>query len=682
MMPPVSIEPVMLRGGLDQITPTLSLPSGVAREALNFECAVTGGYTRVTGYERFDGHASPADSSQTYRYIVIQGWVNVPAVGETVTSSGAGTGVVAYVFGLTMVICKVVGSWANAQTVTVGATPIGTISNAYGAAATIEGEAISRNAVADIYRLDIAAVPGSGAIRGVIEFGDTVYAFRDDVAGTAQAIYKSAASGWTLVPLPNTVSFTAGGTATPADGATLTEGGVTATIARVVRTSGSWQAGTAAGQFIIGAVTGGHFSAGAATAGTVGVTISGAESAITLTPGGKYELQEMNFSGQSATNRVYGVDGKNKAFEFDGTTYVPIATGATVDTPQHIAFHKGFLFLFIGGSMIHSSPGLPYDFTALGGAAELAVGYDVTGAISMPGGTGSATLGVFGRSNTSILYGTGPADWNLVFYNTGTGGVPYTLQNMAQTYAFDDRGVNAVQTSLQYGNFTQSTLTASVLPFINDHIGDANCATLCRRKSQYRLFFNDGYALFITVVNGKLLGCMPVYFPDVVSCVYEGKTSTGMDVIYFGSSNGMIYQMEKGTSFDGAAIPFFFTTTFSSAKSPRTLKRYRKAVPEVTALAGGYASFSFSYSLGYGGAEYNQGASVFYDTLAGTIRWDSGLTWDSGLLWDTSGTRPIECEVAGTAENIAVLITGNSDYVAPFGINSFLIHFTPRRMMR
>jgi hypothetical protein len=59
-MPRVMYEMIALKGGLDLITPTLSLKPGVARDALNYECNVTGGYTRIAGYERFDGHASPS----------------------------------------------------------------------------------------------------------------------------------------------------------------------------------------------------------------------------------------------------------------------------------------------------------------------------------------------------------------------------------------------------------------------------------------------------------------------------------------------------------------------------------------------------------------------------------------------------------------------------------------------
>jgi hypothetical protein len=46
-------------GGLDLTTPDLRLQPGALRDCLNYECGQFGGYTRIQGYERFDGHASP-----------------------------------------------------------------------------------------------------------------------------------------------------------------------------------------------------------------------------------------------------------------------------------------------------------------------------------------------------------------------------------------------------------------------------------------------------------------------------------------------------------------------------------------------------------------------------------------------------------------------------------------------
>jgi len=684
---PPAVDAIVLKGGLDQITPTLSLAGGAVRQAVNFECSVTGGYTRILGYERVDGHPSPTDTAAlgAHRYISVASYVGVAQVGSTLTASGGATGVIAYIAGLVMVVAKSSGTWAVGETVSIGATLIGTVNNINAGPADPKQDAKARKAVADIYRADIYAPPGSGPTRGVVEFNDVVYSFRDNAAGTALDIYKSSASGWVQVPLYKTISFTGGGIAFPVDGNTLTQGAVTATVKRVVRCSGAWDAGSAAGQLIITTPTGGNFAAGAATVGTVNITLAGAQSQLALLPGGKFEFNERNFAGNASTIRLYGCDGVNKGFEFDGDVLVPITTGAASDAPTHSAVHKEYLFFSLGSSVMYSAPGLPYDWTAISGAGEIATGDVVTEIISMPGDANSSSLGICNRGNTHVLYQRalydgGFSNWTLVSYNTGTGAVPFSGQNMAQTFVFDDRGVNSIQTAVQYGNFSQSTLTNQILPFITERSNLFSYSTLCRKKSQYRIFFSDGYGLFITMVNNKLLGCMPVYFPDPVTCAYEGKNSSGVDVIYFGSSNGMIYQMEKGTSFDGDPIDWNLVTNYANAKTPRTLKRYRKASPELSASNNSYIEFDFSYLLGYDSDEYSQPDTSSYNRLLGQARWDS-FTWDN-FFWDSKSQGPLESSLDGTAENIAFLFTGSADYIPAFTINSILYHYSPRRMMR
>jgi len=46
-MPQVRFDTIRMAGGWDEMTPILSLGNGVIRDSVNFESAVTGGYTRV-----------------------------------------------------------------------------------------------------------------------------------------------------------------------------------------------------------------------------------------------------------------------------------------------------------------------------------------------------------------------------------------------------------------------------------------------------------------------------------------------------------------------------------------------------------------------------------------------------------------------------------------------------------
>lgn len=675
-LPQVSYEAITFQGGLDQISPTLSLAPGVARDALNFECSVTGGYSRIAGYERYDGHPSP--SAASYSMLEVATYTNTPAVGQTITgfTSGA-TGILIAVNSLSIAMTKVTGTFQVGETLKVGATVISTVT-ALGSSVTSKQNAVYLAAAMDVYRNDISAVPGSGSVLGVAYYNGSLYAWRNNAGGTAAVLHKATAGGWSAVSLGYQVAFSNANTSV-GEGDTLTQGGVTATINRVVVETGTLLSGTNTGRLIISAPTGGSFAAGAATStGGGAVTLSAAHSAITLSPSGRYETENGNFTGAASTYRMYGVDGVNLAFEFDGTVFVPIRTFAPTDAPKHLAIHRNHLFLFIGSSAIHSGPGLPYNFSVTAGAGEIAVGDTVSGALNQPGSQSGDALAIYGLDNTYMLYGTSSANWSLTVFNRGTGAKHYTPQNMANSYVLDDRGVNTLQTSLNYGNFDPAFLTLNIKKFIQENADKAVASTISRDRSQYRVFFSNGNALYLTIGNDQFKGAMPIFFPNPVTCTTEGESTSGVEKIFFGSTNGYVYQMDVGPSFDGAPIPYSLTLNFDSVRSPRLRKRYRRCGLEVT--GSGYAEIGFSYALGYNSSKISQPGYVTYDSPFAVPQWDS-FSWDQ-FTWDGATIMPTECEMVGTAENVALIFAANNNYVGAFTLNTAIIHYSVRRGIR
>lgn len=679
-MPRVMYESIALKGGLDLVTPTLSLKPGVARDALNFECNVTGGYTRVAGYERFDGRTSPSTAVYTVLNVSMSAGVSI---GDTINGQTSGrTGVLIATPTGQLVLTAVTGAFTDGENLRVGAAVVGVCNSTIGQTGTPSLSAAYSALAAGVYRAAISRPTGSGPVRGVVQYNSTVYAFRNNVGGTAVDIWRSSAGGWVAVPLYKTVSFTVGGAVPPVDGETLTQGSVTATVKRVCKQSGAWS-GTAAGAFVITTPSGGsgNFAAGAAAlSGGATVTLSGVQAAITLAPNGHFEFVSGNFGGSVGETRIYGCDGINKAFEFDGDILAPITTGMPSDAPKHIVVFKNHLMMAFIASLQISGIGEPFAWTAILGAAEISAGERITNLLLLPGSQDGGALLVQTRNNTLILYGSSSLSWNLITYNNGVGAIDYTAANMAGVYSLDDRGVMGLNTTLAYGNFEQASLSANIRPFIvgNRQYGQACCAN--RERSQYRLFFSNGYGLYNTIINDKFMGSLPVYFPDPVFCVWEGEDGNGNEVTYYGSSDGYVHQLDVGTSFDGVAINSYITLNYNAVKGPRINKRFRKASAEITGST--YAPLTVNYSLGYGRTEIAPQASASYASNFSVGNWDSGLLWDNGLIWDGRTLIPNEIELMGTAENIAMTFANNTDYTGQFTINSLIIHYTPRRGMR
>lgn len=680
----IKIAPVIFGGGLDLMSSPLTIDDGRVTAAQNFECAIKGGYRRIAGYERFDGRTKPSDAQYAILNVTITGAF---AAGDAITgaSSGATAVVLAVVTSESpnyLVITKIVGAFSNPENLEVGGTPQGATSGTalVDGASTALLHAQYKNLAADEYRDDIGAVPGSGVIRGVIHHGDVAYAFRDNAGGTAGAIYKSSTSGWTLVPLGEEVSFTAG-SGDVDEGDTLTQGGVTATVKRVVITSGTLAGGTAAGRLIIHSRAGGNYAAGAATTtGAGALTLSGAETAITIAPGGRYELIRANFGGSVNTTRIYGADGVNRGFEFDGTdySYTPITTGMATDTPAHVIAHKNQLFFSFMGSVQHSGPGTPYVWTIISGASEIAMGDTVTGFAVQAGSADGGALAIFTRNRSSILYGSSTSDWNLVPYREELGAYAYTLQDVGYTMFLDDRGITNLLSAQEYGNFAHNALSYDIQTLVNEKRLLVTASAISRDKSQYRLFFSDKYALFVTVKGRKVIGMMPQLFAHTVRCAYSGELASGAEFALFGSDDGYVFELDKGTSFDGSDIEYYLELPFLFQKMPRTRKRYRGGMFEVT--GSGYAAFNFLFYLGYNSGDAAEGSTQSIVTGFSSARWDTG-SWDTGV-WDGRTLLPSEFDLTGTAENIALRVAGSSDHYDPFTLHGVILHYTPRRDLR
>jgi hypothetical protein len=181
-------------------------------------------------------------------------------------------------------------------------------------------------------------------------------------------------------------------------------------------------------------------------------------------------------------------------------------------------------------------------------------------------------------------------------------------------------------------------------------------------------------------VRGQYLGAMPVFFPNPVFCCDFGTDSNANEFTYFGSNDGQgyVYQLDKGTSFDGASLNAYISLAWDAIKSPRTLKRFRASSIEIQATS--YIELQFGYQLGYGSTSIMQPNSVVYPSNFATPYWDM-FTWDN-FTWDGQTLAPTEISMTGTGENIQVTLTTTGNFIDTFNVNSVIYHYSLRRGLR
>ena len=356
----------------------------------------------------------------------------------------------------------------------------------------------------------------------------------------------------------------------------------------------------------------------------------------------------------------------NLGWEFDGTVFARIRTGMVADTPTHVKVHKHQLFFSFAGSVQHSALGNPFSWAVILGAAEIATGFVITGFDIQPGAEGNAALLVACRQRLFVLYGNSVSDWNLVRYREKVGAYEWTIQQIAYTLFLDDRGIMDLRTVQAFGNFDHSQLTGKIRRLMTTKRPLSTASVVVRDKNQYRIFFTDKTALYITMERAEVMGIMPVMLNHQITTAWSQESATGVEEAYFGCDDGFVYQMERGTSFDGDNIYAFIYTHFDHGKSIEWSKEYYGPVT-LEGRGAGYAEVDVSYALDSGSADVGQP-----DIQTGILplgvgsEWDVGLLWDTGVVWDDTSTLPtLALDLRGEGRNISWIVTKNSDYFLP-----------------
>ena len=677
-----------MNGGLNVEDPMYVLPPGSAVVAQNYEARVGGGYERVDGYERFDGHAA-TPSAAVYDWLSFTGGgLSVPASGSLIV--GFTSGANAYVAGTPELSS---GDWSSnnaagkmgltahngtpfqvGEAMQVSGITVCTCASTVTAAAIDDVSRKSWLAGArDYYRSLISAVPGQGRILGVVMYKNDVYAIRNAVGGATAVIHKATTSGWAAQTLSTYLRFDTG-TVAIGEGEVIVgvSSGHTATVTRVNIAAGNYAGPTyASGRFGVTGATG-VFTAGEdlKVGGVKRAQAVGTATVATLAPDGHFEFRNWNFYGGSNTLRIYGVDGVNRAWEYDGTTFCFIETGMASDVPTHLECHRNNLFLgFAGGSLQNSSTGAPLTWSVRTGAGEIGVGADITNIFQ----NGANTLLITSRTSLSLLYGTSDLDWNLKAMAGGSlGSVPLTCAEVGGTTVFTDSGsTNVLAATNAYGDYSPKPFSRSVRKILeSSDAATAKFAIGCTLKGQYRLFFADKTMLECTFSGASPQAFMRSTYPDQFVCGVADKNTSNIEAIYCGTDDGFVMKMDTGTSFDGDAIESVLQVPYGYFGVPDRDKRYRKLTLEMETPAAVDIRILTDFSYGAGGLSTT---GLVTSTPATGGFWDFA-SWNQ-FFWDSSVVSSPELNIDGVGKNISITFYHKDAVDAPFTIQATMLQY-------
>lgn len=389
----------------------------------------------------------------------------------------------------------------------------------------------------------------------------------------------------------------------------------------------------------------------------------------TLSPSGRYEFLNHNFGGAASTSKMYGCDGVNKAFRFDGTTFTQITTSLPSATPSHIATFKEHLFLSYLGGVEHSNPGDPMTYDAVsGGAGAIEMPDVVTGMLVISGDA----MVINTRNIRTLLTGSGSTSWNLSLISNDSGAIEWTMQTVGIPIFLDDLGITALTMTNAFGDFKSNTISAKYNDLLETLRSSVISSIRVREKDQYRIFFESGEGIVVTLKSGKVAGSSRIDYGIPVRCCCSSEDESGNEILLFGSDDGFVYQMDSGNNFNGEPIDAWIRLAYNHFGYPTKRKKFYKIVVEMSSM--GTFPLYVLPDFSYGSLDYPSHPEITAGVLGGGGFWDSSY-WEE-FNWDSQVVETAYAYIRGVGTNMSLYLRTNSMYEKGHVIQGIIAHYS------
>jgi len=405
-----------------------------------------------------------------------------------------------------------------------------------------------------------------------------------------------------------------------------------------------------------------------ATYSSAGVTIGGGT--------GKVRFLKYDFDG---TEKLMLVDGTGKPFRFDGTTFEQLtALPSDVSGASFVTNFKNHIVFGNGKKIIFSAPYKDNDLTIANGGGIINVADEITGLIVF-----REQLIIFSESSINVLNGNSVADFQLQPVSRDLGCVASdTIQEIGGDVIFlGPDGLRLFSATDRIGDFSLAAVSKTIQDEMLDLITsspDGFMSTVIREKSQYRIFgYNVGYtnasakAIAATQLeDGMAFNDLRGFNVNAIDSEYVGRT----ELIYFGASDGYVYRMEQGNSFDGEKIQATFATPYVPLGDPNVRKTVYKGITYLD--VNGELDIRYSLKFDFDQQNTVQPNSLLFSNLAA-----SSISYGAGIYGTSSygGKQKAiyELQTIGSGFTVSIVYETIGDTIdAVFAIDAATLQYT------
>jgi hypothetical protein len=158
----------------------------------------------------------------------------------------------------------------------------------------------------------------------------------------------------------------------------------------------------------------------------------------------------------------------------------------------------------------------------------------------------------------------------------------------------------------------------------------------------------------------------------------SGKDADGNEVLLLGDDEGMVYELDAGTSFDGEEVDAFLRLPFNHVGSPAQKKRWQKAVLEVD--GGPDISLGLIAEFSYADPDQPPGQEQSFNVAGSGGFWEEA-NWND-FYWSSPVEGQAEAHIDGIGINMSMVVVSQATYENPHVLHGLILHFNYRGLSR
>ncbi len=388
--------------------------------------------------------------------------------------------------------------------------------------------------------------------------------------------------------------------------------------------------------------------------------------------GGKLKVIIYRFSGYNNPVAIL-IDGVSTPRVFNGTTFTLInhANLPTTIAPHIVGAYDNRLFLAYDTSIFFGAVGDPTDFGTLANAGEILLGERITNITDAPGNS----LVITTESFIDILKSVGYDQDSWIFqketFSKTVGAYEDTAVTMlGDVYFANKDGVLSLKTVDAFGDFSLNLITKDANKTYQARKGLILKGIADREKGQYRLFYDDGYVLSFSFDAEKNVR-------DIMVANYKLQL-LGLFMTYAGDrkfmfTSNFVYELDKGTSFNGNEIPTTLQTSYYHYKLPAVIKKFRGFVIDLEGEIG--TQYYFRGDFAYGDKYYGKGQSIVREwEVTGRAAWGD-VNWGE-FVWGSGGVDSKMMYMQGIGTSLSIGLFTKNKYSKQHTIQSLLVNYS------